>query len=232
MGAAAERGAGQILIIDDDRDIVEIARAVLVDEGFLVSTMMDGTSEMVRTAVNQLEPDCVLLDGESPVAYGRSWEEAAWLSQRARPVPVIMFTAGGRDIAEAQDSESERSVAAGFASIISKPFDLDELVDLVRQAVGQSVPFDASVEGEARRTTLMVERAQALGARNVHASTRREWLNFETEDGTLVQVYYWQRDGVYYVIRHPESGGALENLGHFYDLETALVMAMTVRQSC
>ena len=231
MGTASEPGAGRVLLIDDDRDVAEIVRAVLVDEGFLVSTMIGGTTEFVRTAINQLEPDCVLLDGEMPSGYGHSWDEAAWLTERHRRVPVIMFTAGGSNIVEARVGESERSIAAGFASIISKPFDLDELVDLVRQAVGQSVSFDTSVEGEARRTAVMVGRAQALGARNVHASPRREWMHFETEDGTLVQVYYWQRDGVYYVIRHPESGGALENLGYFYDLETALVLAMTVRRS-
>ncbi len=61
-------------------------------------------------------------------------------------------------------------------------------------------------------------------------STRREWANFRTGDGTLVQLYWWQRDGVYYVARYAETGGVLQTLGRFYDLDAAIAIAMTVRR--
>jgi hypothetical protein len=98
------------------------------------------------------------------------------------------------------------------------------------QALGQGTTFDRSPAGESARTTTMVARACAFGARDIHASTRREWVTFRTDDETLVQLYYWQQDGVYYVLRYRRSGGVTENLGRFYDLETALQFAITVRQ--
>jgi hypothetical protein len=50
--------------------------------------------------------------------------------------------------------------------------------------------------------------------------------------GQVVQARpdgWWQRDGVYYVDCHPETGGVLEALGRFYDLDAAMTLAMTVR---
>jgi hypothetical protein len=139
-----------------------------------------------------------------------------------------MFTAGKDAVDEAQACASERAVAAGFSGIVRKPFDLDALVETVHAAVGRSVPFDRSRMAESGRTAAMVARAEALGAIDVHASTRREWMSFRTTDATLMQVYYWQRDGVYYVLRHAESGGITENLGRFHDLEAALTLALTL----
>jgi DNA-binding response OmpR family regulator len=219
-----------VLVVDDDRDIGDLVYALLSDEGFHVSLLHRMDTDALRVAVNQLEPACVLLDGASPGNYGQSWEEAAWLTARARRVPVIMFSAQVEAADEVDEAVSARVLAAGFAGVIRKPFDVDELVDTVHLAVGQGTAFDRSAKGESARTTTMVDRARELGALEVHASTRREWMNFRTADGTLVQLYYWQRDGVYYVLRHRPSGGITENLGRFYDLETALQLAITVRQ--
>ena len=75
----------------------------------------------------------------------------------------------------------------------------------------------------------MVKRLEAAGAQNIHVSTRREWATFETVDGTFVQIYWWERDGVYYVGRYAQSGGRLETVGRFYDLDLAIAMATGIR---
>ena len=220
----------KVLVIDDDRDITELVYAVLADEGFAVSALNTVDGDAIRVAINQIEPDCILLDGDSPGAYGLSWDHAAWVHGRDRPVPLIMFSGHAADSREAARGESSRSQAAGFASVLRKPFDIDRLLQQVTSATGASVPFDESRHGEQQRTAALVARLEAVGALDIHASTRREWAIFSTEDGTVVQLYYWQRDGVYYVVRHAPSGGRLETLGRFFDLETAITMAMTVRQ--
>jgi CheY-like chemotaxis protein len=56
------------------------------------------------------------------------------------PVPVVMFSVDRKATDEANENASERSRAAGFSAVVSKPFDLDELVGLVKRAVGAS-PF-------------------------------------------------------------------------------------------
>jgi CheY-like chemotaxis protein len=221
---------GQVLVIDTDQDIADVVYAVLSDAGYLVSVLASADPEALRTAVGQLEPDCVLLDGASPAGYGTSWTEAAWLSHRDRQVPVIMFTVDLPARHEAREVASERSQAAGFHTVMNKPFDLDELLDVVASAVGRSVRFDASPTAEAGRTERLRARLEAAGAEEIHLSTRREWATFKTADGTLVQLYWWQRDGVYYVIRHAASGGRLDQVGRFHDLDAAIALGMSVRR--
>jgi len=219
---------GKVLIVDDDRDITELVHAILTDEGFAVALLNEQDPNAVRITVNQLEPDCVLLDGASQGDYGPSWLEAAWISGRDRPVPLIMFTAHRAALDEAEARESGRSRDARFTAVLPKPFDLDHLVETVALAVGLAVPFDRSPSGEERRTTALVERLESVGATDIHASTMREWVSFLTPGGVFVQLYWWQRDGVYYVIRYADSGGRLETIGQFYDLGDAIDAALTL----
>ena len=131
--------------------------------------------------------------------------------------------AGHTDAArEAEAGVSERSRAAGLAAAIAKRFDLDQLIATVARVVGQGVPFDTSAVAEAARTAALVEKLRAEGASDIHPSKRREWANFRNPQGTLIQLYWWQRDGLYYVVRHDESGGVLRQVGRFYELEAAI----------
>ncbi len=222
---------GRVLVIDSDRDIAEIVHAVLTDAGFEVSVLADVRSDTIRVAVGQQEPDCVLLDGQAPGDYGESWLDAAWLQTRGRPIPVIMFTADAPATREARELASGRSHAARFEAVLSKPFDLDELVDQVARATRHAVPFDPSPRGETDRTAAFRAKLEAAGAREIHVSSRREWANFQTEDGTTVQIYWWARDGVYYVMRHAESGGRIDQVGRFFDLDAAIALGLSVRLS-
>ena len=190
----------------------------------------DQDADAIRTAINLQEPDCVLLDGKDPQEYGEAWDDAAWMSGRNRRVPLIMFTAHAVATQEAEASETPRSRAAGFAGIVPKPFDLDHLITQVAAAVGLSAPFDTSEPVEQERTAALVARLQAAGAHDIHASTRREWANFIIPNGTFIQLYWWQRDGVYYIVRYAEKGGVLETIGRFYDLDAAITMAMLERR--
>ena len=221
--------APRVLVIDDDRDITDLVHAILTDEGFAVSILHDQRPDAIRIAVNQLEPDCVLLDGESPKGYGDSWGHAVWMRGRNRRVPLIMFSGHRRDAEEARERESSRSQDADFFGVITKPFDLDALVQAVSDAVGQAETFELSPQAERARTSAMVARLEAAGARDIHVSTRREWANFETADGTFVQIYWWERDGVYYVGKYAPTGGRPDTVGRFYDLDLAISMATALR---
>jgi hypothetical protein len=141
-----------------------------------------------------------------------------------------MFTVDQQAVREAREATSERSKAARFEAALNKPFDLDELVDVVACAVGHAVPFDPSPAAEAQRTARLRSKLKAAGARKIHVSTRREWANFQTADDTLVQLYWWQRDGVYYVVRYSESDGRLDQVGRFYDLDVAIALGMGIRR--
>jgi CheY-like chemotaxis protein len=129
-----------VLVVDDDADIANLIADLLTGEGYAVALLRDRDQESVQDAVGRLRPDCVLLDGAVPGSYGESWADAAWMAALPAPVPVIMFSADTQVTSEARRNESERSQAAHFASVLPKPFELDELLQVVAMAVAHS-PF-------------------------------------------------------------------------------------------
>ena len=103
-----------MLIVDDDQDISKIVAEVLSEEGFQISVLRDSQPAVIHAEIARLEPDVVLLDGGDGGSYGDSWVYAAWMRERSRPIPVIMFTAHTRELAEARLGVSERSKSAAF----------------------------------------------------------------------------------------------------------------------
>jgi DNA-binding NtrC family response regulator len=115
-----------------------------MDEGLVVSTLLDVQLAAIQTAVARLDPGVVLLDGATSAGYGQSWCTAAWLNERDRRTRVVMFTGHARDLAEAQLGESARSRRAAFAGIVAKPFDLQMLVEVVARACQHPTGMDRS----------------------------------------------------------------------------------------
>lgn len=112
--------------------------------------------------------------------------------------------------------------------MIPKPFDLDELILAVSRAVGQSVPFEVSELAKTERTNQLKAKLEVAGARDIHLSTQREWASFRRSTNALVQIYWSQRDGVYYLMRQAESGGKMEQVGRVHDLDDAIAIGMLV----
>lgn len=213
-----------VLCVDDDRDVAEVVQAILEDEGYAVSCLYELADDALLRAVGRLEPDVILLDSASAVDYGDSWRLAAAITDRRRSVPLVMFTAHSADVAEAS-SGSARAQAAGFAAIVPKPFHLDELITAVATAAGRSTPFDHTEAADARRTDELVAALQARGATDVRPSRMREWALFRDAKGRLVQIYWWQRRGVFQVGRYRDSG-QLVMLGQFVDRDAAIEVAL------
>jgi CheY-like chemotaxis protein len=216
-----------VLCVDDDRDVAEMIQAILVDEGYDVRFLYDLADDALLRTVGSIEPDVILLDSASAGHFGESWESAAAIAQRSRPVAVIMFTAHARDIEEAQEGQSDRARAARFAGVIPKPFHLDELLGAIATAAGRSRPFDRSSAAESRRTRELVRALETRGATEIVPSKMREWALFRDRDGALMQLYWWQQRGVYQVGRYRETG-QMVMLGQFIDRDAAIAAALPV----
>ena len=214
-----------ILCVDDDRDVAEVVEAILDDAGYAVSCLYDLADDALLRAVGRVEPDVVLLDSASGVDYGESWDLASAIAIRRRPVPVVMFTAHSADATEAGEGSSERAEAAGFAAVVLKPFHIDELLAAVATAAGRSAPFDRSEAGDTRRTEELVAALQAHGATDVRPSRMREWALFTDGKGRLVQIYWWEKRGVYQLGRYRDTG-QLVMLGQFTDRDAAIELAL------
>ena len=226
MGQHAGAAPYRVLVIDDDGDVADVVAAILTDDGYSVSTLVEISHDSLLATVGKIEPDCVLLDGSSQVEYGSSWADAAHLAGRERSIPTIMFSAHSVDVREAQEAESERARDADFAEILGKPFHIDELLAAVAKACDRSEPFNHSAAGDRERTAALADRLSELGATDIRTSDQREWATFRPKDLDAVrQLYWWQRMGVYLVGSY-DQGGALTRIGQFFELEAALAAAI------
>ena len=219
-------GQRAVLVVEDDQALASMLGDALANEGYAVSLLDLLDPDAVRAAVGRVEPDCVLLDGEGIRGYGESWDTAAALRARARPVPVVMLTANGPAVEEAREGTSDRSRAAAFAGAIGKPFVLDALLDAVAAAVGAGHPFEESGVAERARTAALAAKLRDAGAADVHTSARREWATFQGPDGALRILYWSQRDGVYYALRQADEGGTMQQIGRFHNLDAAVALAL------
>lgn len=210
----------RVLVVDDDRDIAEVVQTILIDEGFKVSCLYVASAAEVKATVERLDPHCVLLDGGSPAAHGLSWDIAAWLASRPRPIPAVMLTAHTPDREEAVLDETERAKAARMAGVIGKPFDIDRLVAVVHTAVGDTPrSTDRQEEADARR---LLAALRAAGAEELQSSrSGRVWATFRGgQPRALYKVYRWRTADVYFVGAYSASGAQLHPLGQFATLES------------
>ena len=115
-----DRRPVRTLVVDDDHDIAELVRLALTDEGYEVVIASNGSSALQATLETAF--DLILLDMRMPVMDG--WEFAREYRSRAGPrAPVIVITAA-RDAAE-------RAAEIDADGYLSKPFSLEELLDIV-----------------------------------------------------------------------------------------------------
>jgi CheY-like chemotaxis protein len=118
-------GAGRVLVVDDDDVIRQLITVNLELEGFDVVTAVDGQDALEK--VKDAQPRVITLDVMMPRLDG--WEAAARL--RSDPetshIKVILLSA------RAQEADLQRGERIGVDAYLTKPFDPDELIDLVRR---------------------------------------------------------------------------------------------------
>ena len=128
MGPTPPPGAGRpILVVDDDAPLRRLLFWALTDEGYAVVEAPDGAVALARA--QEAPPGLILLDMRMPVLDG--WAFAR--RYRARPgphAPIICVTAAADAAAVAA-----RGTQIGAVASLGKPFDLDELLALVRRYV-------------------------------------------------------------------------------------------------
>ena len=115
----------RILVVDDQEDIREMARLVLLDAGFLVETAASGEEALKRA--RDLDLDLVLLDINMPGLDG--WATLKLLRAAASDLPVAMFSV------KSEVRDKMASLQDGAVDFIAKPFSVDELVRRVARIV-------------------------------------------------------------------------------------------------
>ncbi len=120
--------AKQVLIVDDDNAVRTLICMALSEEGYEVSSACTGLEALRR--VDTLQPDLVISDVVMPDLSGVEMLEGLRNRRETKDVPVILVTA----------SEDKTIFAKGVSlnarHYLNKPFELDQLLLKVRNAIG------------------------------------------------------------------------------------------------
>lgn len=119
-GSGAAQRERTVLVVDDDPEIRNMLRISLALEGFRVECVADGASAL--EAVENKQPDVMLLDIMMPVLDGYSVMKHLHEAPDAAPMPVIILSA------KAGDEDLWEGWRCGVDSYITKPLDLDVLL--------------------------------------------------------------------------------------------------------
>lgn len=117
-----------VLVVDDEPNILETISFVLEMEGFRVATAEDGEEALAQIAA--LRPPVVVLDAMMPRRDGFDVCRTIKADPVLAGVHVVMLTAMG------QKADRERALAAGADHFMTKPFDEEELLALLRRLTG------------------------------------------------------------------------------------------------
>lgn len=114
-----------ILVLEDEKDILQTLAELLQTEGYEVHTARNG-----KEALNFLEktsmPDLILLDMKMPVMNGLDFTKEFYRLYDHR-APLLVMTAAADAEKRAQEVKAD-----GF---IGKPFDLEELLKKIAIAL-------------------------------------------------------------------------------------------------
>ncbi|MFB3897427.1 MAG: response regulator [bacterium] len=118
----------RILIVDDDKDILQIIKLALRDK-YEVVTASDGFTGLQKAQA--VEPDMMILDIRMPKVDGHQLIDAIHHSPRLRNIPIAVITAHS-------DPEDEfLAMQQGVAAYIPKPFEMPELVKKIDEVLAQ-----------------------------------------------------------------------------------------------
>ncbi|MGH7377306.1 MAG: response regulator [Candidatus Methylomirabilales bacterium] len=126
-----------VLVIDDDPMMIEMVKDLLEGYGYHVIPARTGQEALAKAEISK--PDVLILDVMMPGMDG--YETCRSLKQDARlsGVPVIMFTAS------TDHKFNQRAFEAGADFCLSKPFEMDRFLNVVRMAAAKKVkPATAS----------------------------------------------------------------------------------------
>ena len=129
LDCMADADAPHVLLVDDDPVIVRLLEVNFRLGGFVVDGAFRGEEALEKA--RQIHPDAIVLDVMMPGLDG--YEVCARLRQdeELAKVPVVFLTA------RAQDDDIARGKALGVVDYVTKPFDPEALVEMIRAAIGK-----------------------------------------------------------------------------------------------
>ncbi|MBN1781309.1 response regulator [bacterium] len=113
-----------ILVVDDEEDILELARYNLANEGYEVTCVDSGEKALLKAGQNR--PDLVVLDLMLPGMDGFDVCKMLKNNDETASIPIVMLTAKG------EESDIVTGLELGAEDYITKPFSPKVLIARIR----------------------------------------------------------------------------------------------------
>lgn len=121
-GNRTEFAAKDVLVVEDEAYLCELIGDVIESEGHTVRKASNGLEALER--MRERMPQLVLLDLMMPVMDGWEFMDALRAEPGWNGVPIVIITA----IYDVKRTQEE----TGALAVITKPFDIDQIVEIVR----------------------------------------------------------------------------------------------------
>ena len=115
------RTKNRVLLVDDDKQILNSLRVYLELENYEVFTASNGQEALEKVTGNK--PEILVLDIMMPEMDGFEVLETIKKNEELSSIPVIMLTAKGQPV------DVLKGYKMGASSYMTKPFNLNELVE-------------------------------------------------------------------------------------------------------
>jgi DNA-binding response OmpR family regulator len=113
-----------ILIVEDEKDIIEVLRYYLEKENYRVHVAQDGFNAL--ELASKIIPNLILLDLMLPRLDGIETCRRLKADERLRDIPVIMLTA------KAEEADKVKGLEIGADDYVTKPFSAKELIARIK----------------------------------------------------------------------------------------------------
>ena len=120
-----------ILIIDDDADVRDYFATFYADNGFAVETAVDGGEALAK--IDASAPDLITLDITMPEKSGVRLYREMKEDESRKGIPIIIITGVSEDFQSFISSRRRVPPPEGY---LTKPVDLDELLELTNSLLG------------------------------------------------------------------------------------------------
>ena len=121
---------GRILVVDDEPEVAEVVKDVLVTAGHHVDTALSGRVALQMIDVSSY--DLVFTDLGMPDMSG--WEVAERIAEVRPGLPVALVTGWGTSLDEGEARER------GVTAVVHKPFEIDELIATAHRLLSIAPP--------------------------------------------------------------------------------------------
>jgi phosphate regulon transcriptional regulator PhoB len=122
----------RVLVIEDDKDIIELVRYNLEKDGFQVAASVDGATGLAQ--VRKTPPDLLILDLMLPKLSGLEICKEVRKDVSLNRLPVLILTAKG------EEADRVVGLELGADDYVTKPFSPRELVARVKALLRRTEP--------------------------------------------------------------------------------------------